>query len=123
VARQGSGAIAAYDRLTSGLGWLTLALAVGAFVVVEVLLMAAAWRLRQPPEPESDRRSFRLSWRWELLWTLLPAVGLLALGLLSAQALFDRPAPVSPNAPTPVGMAAQPTAPTSPAHTDPGRGG
>jgi heme/copper-type cytochrome/quinol oxidase subunit 2 len=64
------------------LAWLTLAIATAIFLVVEALLVASALRWwRAAPAGERAR------WRWELLWTLLPALGLLALGLLSGRAL------------------------------------
>ena len=70
-----------------------LVAAVGVFVVVEGLLLAAAWRLHSSPPRESaraggTREQFRLSRGWELLWTALPALGLLVLGLVAARAAF-----------------------------------
>src|SRR5262249_41673605 len=92
------------DRLTTELAWATLAVAAGVFVVVEGLLVLAALRLRQTARerprtarqrPRTARQrpmealpDYRASWGRELLWTLLPAVGLLALGLLGLRGLL-----------------------------------
>jgi heme/copper-type cytochrome/quinol oxidase subunit 2 len=69
--------------------WLTLVLAAGTFLAVEALLLASVLRLwrraRAAPRPEGR---FPLRWGWELVWTALPAVGLLALAILSARNLF-----------------------------------
>jgi heme/copper-type cytochrome/quinol oxidase subunit 2 len=69
--------------------WLTLALAAGTFLVVEVLLLASVLRLwrRARAEPRPQGR-LRLRWGRELVWTALPALGLLALAILSVRYLF-----------------------------------
>ena len=79
--------------LSDSLGMVLLVAAVGVFVVVEGLLLAAAWRPRSSTPRESARtggrrEQFRLSRGWELLWTALPALGLLVLGLVAARATF-----------------------------------
>jgi heme/copper-type cytochrome/quinol oxidase subunit 2 len=81
------------DRFSGELAWVTLALAAGIFLAVESLLLASA--LRTPPSapsPAADGRDslprFRLSRGWELVWTALPALGLLALGIAAAQAML-----------------------------------
>ncbi|SRR6266849_2555969 len=78
------------DRLTTELAWATLAVAAGVFVVVEGLLVLAALRLRQTARERAAEAlpDYRPSWGRELVWTLLPAVGLLALGLLGLQGLL-----------------------------------
>jgi heme/copper-type cytochrome/quinol oxidase subunit 2 len=91
-----------------GLDGLTLALAVGIFLAVEVLLIASVVRLWRAAR--SERRpagGLPVRWGRELLWTALPALGLLALAILGAQHLAGRP-PGSPasSTPTPVALAA-----------------
>ena len=93
-----------------GLESLTFVLAAATFLVVEALLVIATLRLwraaRAAPEPGA-RPPVR--WGWELVWTALPALGLLVLGLLGAQRLFGDPPP-SPAAatPTPVALVGRP---------------
>jgi hypothetical protein len=60
------------------------------FVVVEGLLVLAALRLRQSARERTIEAlpDYRPSWGRELLWTLLPAAGLLALGLLGLRGLL-----------------------------------
>ena len=60
------------------------------FVVVEGLLVLAALRLRHTASERAPAAlpDYRPSWGRELLWTLLPAVGLLALGLLGLRGLL-----------------------------------
>ena len=74
------------------LAWLTLAIATALFLVVEALLVVSVLRWWHAT-PAGERARFRARWRWELLWTELPALGLLALGLLSGRALhgYRRP--------------------------------
>ena len=94
------------NRLTSDLAWLTLAIAAGIFVVVEALLIASTLRLRHAhrgdapprahgPAPTPDDRAsllpVRVHWAWELVWTVLPALGLLALGVLGVRGLLGFP--------------------------------
>ena len=79
--------------LSDSLGVVMLVAAVGVFVVVEGMLLAAAWRPRSPMSRESTPargrpEQFRLSRGWELLWTTLPALALLVLGLVAARAAF-----------------------------------
>ncbi|HLI25599.1 MAG TPA: hypothetical protein VKZ60_00925 [Chloroflexota bacterium] len=61
------------------------------FLVIEALLLRTAWRPRTsaPPPGEESRLSVRLSRAWEMLWAVLPALGLLALLLLGARALWQ----------------------------------
>ena len=88
-----------------GLDWLTLVLAAGTFLAVEVLLIASVLRLwraaRTEPRP-AERPPVR--WGWELVWTVLPALGLLALAILGAQSLFGSPPGPPASTPTPVAM-------------------
>jgi heme/copper-type cytochrome/quinol oxidase subunit 2 len=89
-----------------GLDWLTLVLAVGTFLAVEILLIASVlrlWRAARAESPQSGRLPVR--WGWELFWTVLPALGLLALAILGAQSLFGSP-PASPGSSTPTPVAA-----------------
>jgi heme/copper-type cytochrome/quinol oxidase subunit 2 len=84
-----------------GLDWLTLILAAGVFLAVECLLIASVVRLWRAAGTEAPRRGRPpVRWGWELLWTALPALGLLALALLGAQNLFGSP-PSSPGSSTP----------------------
>jgi heme/copper-type cytochrome/quinol oxidase subunit 2 len=88
-----------------GLSWLTLIVAAVVFVGVEALLVVAALRLRrgETAAGAAPPSRWRVSWGRELVWTLLPALGLLVLGLLGAQAVVGgRPAGPPPGTPTPV---------------------
>ena len=58
-----------------GLDGLTLALAVGAFLVIEVLLLASVVRLWRAARAQPRRRATTVRWGWELFWTVLPARG------------------------------------------------
>jgi len=75
-------------------GWRAAALVVAAaaFLVVEALLVRWAWRIRTGRAPGADesRLPVRLSRAWELLWTLLPALGLLVLIVLGVRATWER---------------------------------
>ena len=105
------------DPLTVGLGWLVLIVAVVVFVGVEALLVVALVRMRRGEAAGRSARPpwVRVRWGWELLWTLLPALGLLALGLLGAQAaLGGRPPAPPPGVPTPVVVPADRWGPTVP---------
>jgi heme/copper-type cytochrome/quinol oxidase subunit 2 len=105
------------DPFTVGLGWLVLIVAVIVFVSVEVLLVVAMLRMRRGEAAGRSARPpwVRVRWGWELLWTLLPALGLLALGLLGAQAaLGGRPATPPSGAPTPVALLADRWGPAMP---------
>ncbi|HLH25622.1 MAG TPA: hypothetical protein VK066_24145 [Chloroflexota bacterium] len=85
----------------AGLDMLTLAVAAGVFLIVEALLLASVFRLWRTAPRETDHRPVR--WGWELLWTALPALGLLALAILGAQSLFSSPpGPPASSTPTPV---------------------
>lgn len=100
---------AAAEQLTIGLGGLILIVAVVVFVGVEALLVAAVLRMRRDEATAGSGRPtwVRVNWGWELLWTLLPALGLLALGLLGAQAVLgDRPQAPSSGPLTPVAVPA-----------------
>jgi heme/copper-type cytochrome/quinol oxidase subunit 2 len=93
--------------VVTGFDWLTLALAVGTFLAVELLLIASVLRLWRTARTE-PRQAGRLPvrWGWELLWTVLPALGLLALAILGAQSLFGSPPdPPASSTPTPVAVA------------------
>jgi heme/copper-type cytochrome/quinol oxidase subunit 2 len=87
-----------------GLDWLTFVLAAGTFLAVEVLLIASVlrlWRAAGAGPPRQGRLPVR--WGWELVWTLLPVLGLAALALLGAQALLSRPSePPAGRAPAPM---------------------
>jgi heme/copper-type cytochrome/quinol oxidase subunit 2 len=73
-----------------GLRGAVLVAAAATFLVIEALLLAAAWRTYADGRPAADAAHppVRLSRAWELLWTVLPAVGLLALLVLGARALW-----------------------------------
>jgi heme/copper-type cytochrome/quinol oxidase subunit 2 len=83
------------DRLTSGLAWVTLAAAAILFVVVEGLLLLAAWRPRRGARPPRDGGleppPVQPNWVWEVIWTVLPAAGLVVLGALGVGALLADP--------------------------------
>jgi heme/copper-type cytochrome/quinol oxidase subunit 2 len=103
------------DALTTVLAWGVLAAAAVVFLGVELWLLVAAWRTprRAPPEPlPSTAPRYRLSRGWEVVWTLLPALALLALALLSVQALLAQPPARPPGTPalpaTPRGLAPSP---------------
>lgn len=88
---------------------LTLALAAGAFLAVEVLLIASVvrlWRAARARPRAAGRPPVR--WGWELLWTVLPALGLLVLAILGVQSLLGgSPEPPAGGPPTPVGLLAR----------------
>jgi heme/copper-type cytochrome/quinol oxidase subunit 2 len=101
------------DALSTVLAWGVLAAAAVVFLGVEIWLLVAAWRTprRAPPtalSPAAPR--YRLSRGWEVIWTLLPALAVLALALLSVQALLARP---------PAGPPGTPALPTTPRGLEP----
>ena len=77
------------DAVMEGLRWLTLAAAVAIFVVVEAWLLRAAWQPHaDAPRPPEATSAVRLQRGWELLWAMLPALGLLILVFAAARAGF-----------------------------------
>ena len=75
------------DALSTVLAWGVLAAAAVVFLGVEIWLLGAAWRTprRAPPAPlPASAPRYRLSRGWEVVWTLLPALAVLALALLTA---------------------------------------
>ena len=77
------------DAVLEGLRWLTLLVAAAIFVVIEAWLLSAAWRSRaDAPRPPEATSPVRLSRGWELLWAVLPALGLLILVIAAARAGF-----------------------------------
>jgi heme/copper-type cytochrome/quinol oxidase subunit 2 len=95
------------EALVTDLAWLFLAVAALVFLAVQALLLVSALRTPRtaPPDPRPPNTPrYRLSRGWEVVWTLLPALGLLLLGLLGAQALLARPPSQPATAPpTPAG--------------------
>jgi heme/copper-type cytochrome/quinol oxidase subunit 2 len=81
------------EELTVELAWITFVIAVALFVVVESLLVLAAWRLRgaaQYPEvPGHPPLAYRPNWVGEVIWTAIPAIGLLVLGALGLRVLLQ----------------------------------
>jgi len=99
------------EALTTDLAWLFLAVAALVFLAVQALLLVSALRTPRtaPPDPlPPNTPRYRLSRGWEIVWTLLPALGLLLLGLLGAQALLAspprQPATTPPTPASPRGM-------------------
>ena len=76
------------ETLAETARWLVLAVALGIFVVTEVLLLRSAWHLWRDGTATLPLVPVRLSRGWELLWTALPALGLLALAVAAAQAAW-----------------------------------
>src|SRR5436190_19687488 len=75
-------------RLLSDLFWITLGIALIVFVAVEFLIIYTALRFRKPrgvtlPEPQQITGNTRL----EILWTVLPAVLLAVLFVLSVRGM------------------------------------
>jgi heme/copper-type cytochrome/quinol oxidase subunit 2 len=86
--------------------WLILAVAAAVLVIVEGLLVAAAVRRARAAARDTPAWA-RPRWSLEVLWTVLPALGLLLLGLLSARGLLGGPPPAAPRGDAPL------TVPTS----------
>jgi heme/copper-type cytochrome/quinol oxidase subunit 2 len=95
--------------LLAGLDGPTLVLAAGIFLAVEILLIASVVRLRRAARARPRSAGpIPVHWGWELFWTALPALGLLALGILGAQSLFGSPPePPASGTPTPVALMAR----------------
>lgn len=74
--------------LDEGARGLVLVAALAIFVVTEVLLLRSAWRLWRDGTATLPVVPVRLRRGWELLWTALPALGLLVLGIAAAQAAW-----------------------------------
>jgi cytochrome c oxidase subunit 2 len=77
-------------RLTSDLFWLTMGIALVVLVAVEFLLIYTSLRFRkragtEPPEPAQIHGNTRL----EVMWTILPAVILVSLFVVSARAMAE----------------------------------
>lgn len=73
-----------------GLRGAVLIAAAATFLVIEVLLLGAAWRTYADGRPTAHavRPPLCVRRAWELLWTVLPAVGLLALLAFGARTLW-----------------------------------
>ena len=74
---------------------VVLAIAVVVFVIVEGLLLLSAWRFRQRPNDTTEPRQIHGNTRFEIAWTIAPAiivVVLFVLALQTQQTLDARPA-------------------------------
>ena len=77
---------------------IVLAIAVVVFVIVEGMLLFSAWRFRQRPSDTSEPKQIHGNTRFEIAWTIAPAiivVVLFVLALQTQQTLDARPAPLS----------------------------
>lgn len=83
--------------------WLILAVAAAVLVIVEGMLVAAAVRRARVAAHDAPAWA-RPRWSLEVLWTVLPALGLLLLGLLSARGLLGGPAPAAPRSDAPLAV-------------------
>jgi cytochrome c oxidase subunit 2 len=73
---------------------VVMAIAVVVFVIVEGLLLLSAWRFRQRPDDPTEPRQIHGNTRFEIAWTIAPAiivVVLFVLALQTQQTLDTRP--------------------------------
>src|SRR5439155_16459134 len=75
-------------RLTSDLFWVTLGIALLVFLAVELLIVFTVFRFRRRPglvqdEPAQIHGNTRL----EVMWTILPAVLLVSLAIISVRSM------------------------------------
>jgi cytochrome c oxidase subunit II len=82
----------------SSLFGVVLAIAVVVFVIVEGMLLFSAWRFRQRPNDTTEPKQVHGNTRFEIAWTIAPAiivVVLFVLALQTQQTLDAKPAPLS----------------------------
>jgi len=82
----------------SSLFGIVLAIAAVVFVIVEGMLLFSAWRFRQRPNDTTEPKQVHGNTRFEIAWTIAPAiivVVLFVLALQTQQTLDAKPAPVS----------------------------
>jgi cytochrome c oxidase subunit 2 len=67
--------------------WFATVISIGIFAVVMAVLLYSVFAFRAPPEDESDGPSIHGNTNLEIVWTLVPAVLVIAIGILSAVVL------------------------------------
>jgi cytochrome c oxidase subunit II len=67
--------------------WFATVISIGIFAVVMAVLLYSVFAFRAPPEDDSDGPSIHGNTNLEIIWTLVPAVLVIAIGILSAVVL------------------------------------
>ena len=67
--------------------WFATFICIGIFSLVMSVLIYSVWKFRSPPEDESDGPSIHGHTGLEIVWTVVPAVLVIAIGILSAVVL------------------------------------
>ncbi len=67
--------------------WFATFICIGIFALVMSVLIYSVWKFRSPPEDESDGPSIHGHTGLEIIWTVVPAVLVIAIGIVSAVVL------------------------------------
>jgi cytochrome c oxidase subunit 2 len=67
--------------------WFATFICIGIFALVMSVLIYCVWKFRSPPEDESDGPSIHGHTGLEIVWTVVPAVLVIAIGIVSAVVL------------------------------------
>ena len=67
--------------------WFATIICIGIFALVMSVLIYSVWKFRSPPEDESDGPSIHGHTGLEIVWTVVPAVLVIAIGVVSAVVL------------------------------------
>ena len=67
--------------------WFATVICIGIFSLVMAVLIYSVWKFRAPPEDESDGPSIHGHTGLEIVWTVVPAILVIAIGVLSAVVL------------------------------------
>ena len=67
--------------------WFATVICIGIFALVMSVLIYSVWKFRSPPEDESDGPSIHGHTGLEIVWTVVPAILVIAIGVLSAVVL------------------------------------
>ena len=67
--------------------WFATFICIGIFALVMSVLIYSVWKFRSPPEDESDGPSIHGHTGLEIVWTVVPAILVIAIGVVSAVVL------------------------------------
>jgi len=71
------------DRITFDF-WFATVICIGIFSVVIAVLVYSIWKFRAAPDDDSDGPSIHGNTNLEIAWTVIPAILVIAIGVLSA---------------------------------------